>query len=97
MQKFNSIKFIIFFLILCMTISSSESSQYNESHRRMVGGYSPVETDDPQVITAAELVLRNLTQGKGPIERYSFLLTSDSEDSRKLKVEVVEASKQVSE
>lgn len=56
-----------------------------------------METDDPQVITAAELVLRNLTQGKGPIERYSFLLTSESEDSRKLKVQVVEASKQVSE
>jgi ribosomal protein S16 len=96
MHKFNSFKFIIVFLIVCMTISSSESNKYNESHRRMVGGYSPVETNDPQVILASELVLRNLTQGKGPIEKYSFLLTSQSEDSQHFQVKVVEASQQVS-
>lgn len=98
MHPIKALKLSVILLVFFMTISSSNSQTIShESHRRMVlGGFSPVDTTDPQVVTAGELVVHNLTHGKGPTDKYSFLLTSDSDDSRRFEMKVLEASQQVS-
>ena len=96
MQQLKILKVFFLLLITFMTISSTKSISVMETHRRMmVGGYSPVETTDPPVVTAAELVVLNLAQGKGPADKYSFSLTSTSNDDGDVEIKVLEASQQV--
>jgi hypothetical protein len=64
--------------------------------RRMVGGYTPANVQDQSVIEAAELVVQNLKEGQGPIERYTFEFPVGSGTSGNFEMKILEASQQVS-
>jgi hypothetical protein len=62
----------------------------------MVGGYTPANVQDQSVIEAAELVVQNLKEGQGPIERYTFEFPVGSGTSGNFEMKILEASQQVS-
>ena len=72
------------------------SKEVRRVARRMVGGYTPANVQDPSVIEAAELVVKNLKEGQGPIERYSFEFPVGSGTSGNFEIKILEASQQVS-
>ena len=81
-------------IVLLSSLSFAYSKKHHQSHH--VGGYSHIDTDDDQVIRAAELVVNNLRHGEGggDIGNYSFDFPSDL--GGVLDVKVLNASKQVS-
>ena len=79
-----------------MSMKPTLSKGTNEVLRRMVGGYTPANVRDPSVIEAAELVVRNLKEGQGPIDRYTFDFPAGSGTSGNFEIKILDASQQVS-
>jgi len=96
MQCFISLRKTALFLFFIMSLKPTLSTGTNEVPRRMVGGYSPANVRDSNVIEAAELVVRNLKEGQGPIERYNFEFPAGSGTSGNFEIKILDASQQVS-
>lgn len=96
MQLFVSLEKTVLFLFFIMSMKPTLSTGTNEVPRRMMGGYSPANVRDPSVIEAAELVVRNLKEGQGPIDRYSFDFPAGSGTSGNFEIKILDASQQVS-